>query len=429
MERKTIMSNENTGTTQFKKTAEHSLNKLTLFCFLLVSTLLFGLFGASLAFASGVMIKSAANAEKCLDADTRDGGGNKTNVQLWECHGEENQQWIIDDRLIKSVAYPGKCLDADTTWGGIVKTNVQLYECHGEENQQWIIDGQLIKSVAYDGKCLDADDSIDVANETNVQLWECHGETNQQWINTSKRVLPSVITVWVAAYIPQPRLYLPPSFAGNGDDRGPSGGFGASSKAWGFVAFDIQSDGTIAERNQNSGVGKSSVFYVVGKRPLKVGKKICEFCTDKIPKISLKTSGRKASINISTNSPNGALDLLLECAGEDDFKPLSIVYDFDIEIEIDENYLSASIKGKHNEYPAYEVYIGDHLVYQFDETEGIAPDLVKVATGLSATKEVDLIKERINMGNFNPGIAVQAPEACAADSPCPENCPDPDNLF
>ncbi len=106
---------------------------------------------------------------KCLDIVK--GNDNSPNVQVFDCHGEANQNWIFKDGHIK--AENGKCLDIE---GGINGRNVQVHPCHGGANQNWIFEDGYIK--AENGKCLDIEGGI---NGTNVQVHSCHGGANQSW--------------------------------------------------------------------------------------------------------------------------------------------------------------------------------------------------------------------------------------------------------
>ncbi|MEB3827440.1 hypothetical protein [Phormidium sp. CCY1219] len=228
------------------------------------------------------------------------------------------------------------------------------------------------------------------------------------------------LTIWIAAYIPQARvIFSPPpnGLAFAGDDRGPSGGNGGSSKVWGYAKFNVESNGTVSRQEQKSGVGVTTLLYkslpFIGDwEPKK------SWCPDDEPKLSASTFGNKASISMSADIPNGLLDHVspdeLPDEVEDEFSDLSITYDLNIEVELDGNEIIASVTGTHNKYPAYEVYVGDYLVYEFDDTEGfggIEPGVIRLARGLRTEKKADT-RNRKSANNFAPSVFVQVPDEC-----------------
>ena len=124
------------------------------------------------------------NYRKCLDADANEGGANGTHIQIWECNGGKNQQWIAEPNgSLRSVAY-GKCLDAVND-GSANGTGLQLWECSGVPWQTWIgaptpNGGGRVQSLRSN-KCLDVP-GASISPGTRVQLWKCNGGTQQQWI-------------------------------------------------------------------------------------------------------------------------------------------------------------------------------------------------------------------------------------------------------
>ncbi|MFI2373499.1 endo-1,4-beta-xylanase [Streptomyces sp. NPDC018964] len=110
---------------------------------------------------------------RCLDvpgSSTTDG----TQLQLWDCHGNSNQQWEYTDAGELRV-YGNKCLDAAGTGNG---TKVQIYSCWGGDNQKWRLnsDGSIVG--VQSGLCLDAAGS---ANGSLIQLYSCTNGSNQRW--------------------------------------------------------------------------------------------------------------------------------------------------------------------------------------------------------------------------------------------------------
>ena len=72
---------------------------------------------------------------KCLDASGQ-GAGNGTQVIIWDCNGQSNQQWSVNSNGSITGVQSGLCLDAAgaATANG---TKIQLYSCWGGSNQQW----------------------------------------------------------------------------------------------------------------------------------------------------------------------------------------------------------------------------------------------------------------------------------------------------
>ncbi|WP_433500007.1 glycoside hydrolase family 11 protein [Sphaerimonospora sp. CA-214678] len=122
----------------------------------------------------GGTIKGVASG-RCLDvpnASTSDG----TQVQLWDCHGQSNQQWNFTSSGELRV-YGDKCLDAAGSANG---AKVQIYSCWGGDNQKWRrnSDGTIVG--VQSGLCLDAAGS-GTSNGTQIQLYSCWGGNNQKW--------------------------------------------------------------------------------------------------------------------------------------------------------------------------------------------------------------------------------------------------------
>ncbi|WP_182899350.1 RICIN domain-containing protein, partial [Microbispora sp. H10830] len=122
----------------------------------------------------GGQIKNVA-AGRCLDvpnASTSDG----TQVQLWDCNGQSNQQWSYTSAQELRV-YGNKCLDAAGTGNG---AKVQIYSCWGGDNQKWRLnsDGTIVG--VQSNLCLDAV-GAGTSNGTQIQLYSCWGGNNQKW--------------------------------------------------------------------------------------------------------------------------------------------------------------------------------------------------------------------------------------------------------
>ncbi|MFC4591192.1 ricin-type beta-trefoil lectin domain protein [Sphaerisporangium corydalis] len=72
------------------------------------------------------------SAGRCVDSPTNAGSG--TRVQLWDCHGNTNQQWIFNSSGTVTSAAGGLCLDVNgtsNTAAVIVRT------CDGRAGQNW----------------------------------------------------------------------------------------------------------------------------------------------------------------------------------------------------------------------------------------------------------------------------------------------------
>ncbi|MFE2336428.1 endo-1,4-beta-xylanase [Streptomyces coelicoflavus] len=125
----------------------------------------------------GGQIKGVGSG-RCLDvpnASTSDG----TQIQLWDCHSNSNQQWSYTDAGELRV-YGDKCLDAAGTGNG---AKVQIYGCWGGDNQKWRVnsDGSIVG--VQSGLCLDAV-GTGTANGTQIQLYSCTNGSNQRWTLT-----------------------------------------------------------------------------------------------------------------------------------------------------------------------------------------------------------------------------------------------------
>ncbi|WP_327048574.1 PHB depolymerase family esterase [Microbispora sp. NBC_01189] len=119
-------------------------------------------------------IKGVASG-RCVDvpgATQSDG----TQVQLWDCNGQNNQTWSSTSAGEIRV-YGNKCLDAGGTGNG---TKVQIYSCHGGDNQKWRVNADGSITGVQSGLCLDATGN-GTGNGTKLQLYSCHGGTNQKW--------------------------------------------------------------------------------------------------------------------------------------------------------------------------------------------------------------------------------------------------------
>jgi UDP-N-acetylmuramyl tripeptide synthase len=72
---------------------------------------------------------------KCLDASGR-GTANGTAAIIWDCNGQNNQQWNVNSNGTITNVQSGLCLDA-AAYGTANSTKLQLWSCTGATNQQW----------------------------------------------------------------------------------------------------------------------------------------------------------------------------------------------------------------------------------------------------------------------------------------------------
>lgn len=122
---------------------------------------------------------------KCVDIANSE-FVNEGKLQLYECSGADNQQWLLQDGGIVNPA-SGKCIDIYGGGSGkkypANEARAQLYDCgEGKDNQKWELkDGQLVNPPS--GKCLDIyspQGALD--NGTPLQLFDCGtGKKNQEW--------------------------------------------------------------------------------------------------------------------------------------------------------------------------------------------------------------------------------------------------------
>ncbi|GED83733.1 ricin-type beta-trefoil lectin domain protein [Streptomyces sp. 6-11-2] len=121
-------------------------------------------------------LRSAAS-NRCLDVTDRshtDG----TQLQIWDCLGGANQQWLYTSGKQLQV-YGDKCLDAYQQ-GRTPGTIVDIYTCNGGTNQQWNLNADGTVTGVQSGLCLDVIGQK-TANGTKIELYTCNGGSNQRW--------------------------------------------------------------------------------------------------------------------------------------------------------------------------------------------------------------------------------------------------------
>ncbi|MFI9812560.1 endo-1,4-beta-xylanase [Saccharothrix variisporea] len=114
-----------------------------------------------------------AQSGRCIDVPNASHNSG-TRVNLWDCNGQTNQQWMYTSSKQLTV-YGNMCLDAAGSGNGAA---IQIYSCHGGTNQQWNVNSNGTISGVQSGRCLDV---WSTANGAQVQLYDCHGQINQRF--------------------------------------------------------------------------------------------------------------------------------------------------------------------------------------------------------------------------------------------------------
>jgi hypothetical protein len=116
-------------------------------------------------------------SNRCVDV-TGVSHNNGTQVQLWDCNGQDNQSWTYTSGK-QLMVYGNKCLDAygQGTSNG---TQVIIWDCNGQANQQWNVNSNGTITGVQSGLCMDANNA-GTANGTKLILWSCNGQSNQAW--------------------------------------------------------------------------------------------------------------------------------------------------------------------------------------------------------------------------------------------------------
>ncbi|MEU8778710.1 RICIN domain-containing protein [Streptomyces sp. NPDC048606] len=120
-------------------------------------------------------------AGKCLDVYD---WGRGPWIQMWECHGGDNQSWSLDWNAtsggwnIRSDA-SGLCVDGFRGHGEQLIQN----PCGEGLGQAWKIDPlpgpTRLENVAFPGQCADI---YNWGRGSVVMLWDCGSQPNQYWL-------------------------------------------------------------------------------------------------------------------------------------------------------------------------------------------------------------------------------------------------------
>ena len=118
----------------------------------------------------------SAPGGKCVDINGTDQTTNGLVLQLWDCPAVTEVWTPAFDGTIR---YANKCMDVY----GNVTTNdaaVDIWDCNGQANQQWIrqADGSIMNPAS--GRCLD-DPNGNTGNGTQLRIHDCNGSVAQKF--------------------------------------------------------------------------------------------------------------------------------------------------------------------------------------------------------------------------------------------------------
>jgi hypothetical protein len=118
----------------------------------------------------------------CIDV-SGSGSSNGTKVQLWDCHSNDNQQFVYTAESQLRPKHANRyCVDIK---GGDAGNGdkIHLWDCDGGRSEKWVItpNGQF---QSYDDNrryCLDVPGSS-ISNGTQLQTYTCHSGSNQVFV-------------------------------------------------------------------------------------------------------------------------------------------------------------------------------------------------------------------------------------------------------
>jgi poly(3-hydroxybutyrate) depolymerase len=111
---------------------------------------------------------------RCVVAASQTAG---TQVELRDCTAQSNQWTYTASRQLQGPS--NMCLDASGA-GTSNGTQVIIWSCNGQPNQQWNVNSGGTITGVQSGLCLDAN-SAGTTSGTKIILWSCNGQANQQW--------------------------------------------------------------------------------------------------------------------------------------------------------------------------------------------------------------------------------------------------------
>jgi hypothetical protein len=129
----------------------------------------------AVAAAPAVLQNDGTN--RCIDVqNSTDGiGRDGTPLQVWDCKGVANQEWVFQtDGTVRSM---GLCMDL--AWASTADgTQVQLVNCNGGWAQKFALSNQHELVNPSSGKCVTADAP---GNGGKLTLRGCSGGAGQKW--------------------------------------------------------------------------------------------------------------------------------------------------------------------------------------------------------------------------------------------------------
>jgi hypothetical protein len=130
--------------------------------------------------ATGTPLVSVASG-RCLDV-TGNVNTNGTDLDIWDCNGQANQQFEFTAAGELRTFNSTRCVDADGG-GTATGTKAIIWTCNGQANQKWTLRADGSVRGSQSGLCLDVS-SAATANGTKILLWTCNGQSNQRWTST-----------------------------------------------------------------------------------------------------------------------------------------------------------------------------------------------------------------------------------------------------
>jgi hypothetical protein len=126
-------------------------------------------------------IRNGLDSNFCMDAkgdQARDG----TPVNIYKCHGRENQRWTVTDSeggKSAIVGIGGMCLDVRGGHSKATGTPIQLWKCHFGTNQRFEVQqgGHIVEVESK--KCLYA---LEKKEGSPIVLDECGDIANEMWL-------------------------------------------------------------------------------------------------------------------------------------------------------------------------------------------------------------------------------------------------------
>lgn len=118
-------------------------------------------------------VKQISNQDLCWDVSWGSG-----DIQLWECHGKANQNFLyVQDSKKFMVNYKGaiKCVDGS---GSVVKQN----HCNAGAGTEWSMDSEgRLRNGKLSGKCLTAHENNKKGNDRDLFMEDCGGKDSQRF--------------------------------------------------------------------------------------------------------------------------------------------------------------------------------------------------------------------------------------------------------